>query len=232
MGWDEEPRQHFIWCTRCEKQTTAYETGLVAKESYIGFKNVTMPARQTILACCEGCKEPSLFIREENAWDSSEWDDLVRVWPNPVRPLSEAIPVALRTEQAEARKCFDAKAYTATVVMVRRTLEGICDHQGIKEKVLQKSLLKLKENDLIDRRLFEWASELRVLGNEGAHYTGRLVSREDAADAVDFSEAMLDYMYVLTAKFNGFQKRRKAKALSSQEEAKGDAAELAEEPPF
>jgi hypothetical protein len=55
------------------------------------------------------------------------------------------------------------------------------------------------------------ADELRVLRNQGAHYTGTQVSREDAADAIALCEAVLDYTYVLTARFEEFKKRRAAK---------------------
>jgi hypothetical protein len=60
----------------------------------------------------------------------------------------------------------------------------------------------------LDGRLLAWADGLRVLGNEGAHYTGSAVSREDAKDALAFAEAVLDYLYVLTAQFEEFQRRR------------------------
>jgi hypothetical protein len=36
------------------------------------------------------------------------------------------------------------------------------------------------------------------------------VSREFARDALQFGEAMLDYMYVLTARFEDLKTRRKA----------------------
>ncbi|MET9019898.1 DUF4145 domain-containing protein [Actinopolymorpha sp. NPDC004070] len=45
----------------------------------------------------------------------------------------------------------------------------------------------MKERGLIDGRLHEWAQSLRVLRNEGAHYTGSQVSREDAEDALELS---------------------------------------------
>ncbi|WP_328533683.1 DUF4145 domain-containing protein [Micromonospora zamorensis] len=126
------------------------------------------------------------------------------------------MPQALREEHNEAKKCFDAKAYTAAAVMVGRTLEGVCAENGIKERALIASLRRMKEGNLIDERLYQWADELRVLRNEGAHYTGSQVSREDAADALALSEAMLDYMYVLTAKFQEFRERRSKKVAPVQ----------------
>lgn len=109
----------------------------------------------------------------------------------------------------EARACFGAKAYTATVVMVRRKLEGVCADHKITRHPLQKALAEMAAKGLIDGRLSKWADGLRVIGNEGAHYTGNKVSPEDARDALALAEAMLDYMYVRTAQFEEFQARRK-----------------------
>ena len=94
--------------------------------------------------------------------------------------------------------------------MVRRTLEGVCIEQGITKKPLFKALEEMRDKGLIEGRLFEWAESLRVLGNEGAHYTGNRVSREDASDALAFSEAILDYLYVFAAQFEDFKKRRQS----------------------
>ena len=132
------------------------------------------------------------------------------LWPAPPRQLNAAIPEALRRENEEARKCFKAASFTATVVMVRRTLEGVCIEQGITKKPLFKALEEMRDKGLIEGRLFEWAESLRVLGNEGAHYTGNRVSREDASDALAFSEAILDYLYVFAAQFEDFKKRRQS----------------------
>jgi Domain of unknown function (DUF4145) len=94
--------------------------------------------------------------------------------------------------------------------MVRRTLEGVCADHDVKGSSLYDTLGKMKSQGLIDGRLFDWAQELRVLGNEGAHYTGKSVSEQDAADALSLAEALMDYLYVLSAKFDEFRERRRA----------------------
>src|SRR5437588_5875982 len=129
-------------------------------------------------------------MREDdgNGFDADE-----PVYPTP-RRLSWDIPNDLRTEWEEARTCFEAKAYTATVVMVRRTLEGTCKENGSGQKTLHKALADLRDSGLIDGTLAAWADALRVLGNQGAHYTGEAVTREDAEDALDFAEALLDHV--------------------------------------
>lgn len=75
---------------------------------------------------------------------------------------------------------------------------------------LYAALEEMRSAGLIKGRLLEWAQGLRVLGNDAAHFTVRSVSREDAEDALGLAEALLDYMYVLSAEFQKFRDRRTA----------------------
>jgi Domain of unknown function (DUF4145) len=197
------PTKHFVFCTRCEKATNATEQGSVVDEG----SESGAPMLVTLVSC-DVCDHAMVMLQEDVG---EGWDEMARVWPNPRRSLSTAVPKRLRAEHHESVKCFDAKAYTATVVMVGRTLEGVCAEHGVRERSLTLSLKRMHERNLIDERLLEWAEELRVLRNDGAHYTGSQVGREDASDALALCEALLDYMYVLTAKFNEFRDRRAAR---------------------
>ena len=81
--------------------------------------------------------------------------------------------------------------------MVRKTLEGTCADQGAASGPLASRLRDLQGEGKIDGMLVEWANILRVVGNEGAHFTGTTMSREDAEDALALAEALLDHLYVL-----------------------------------
>ncbi|MEU3458313.1 DUF4145 domain-containing protein [Micromonospora sp. NPDC006766] len=218
------PTKHFVLCYYCQKPANATEQGSV----YSNKPEIGPPSLITLVSC-DNCGQALVLAQEDYG---EGWDEMVRVWPSATRALSSAVPKPLRDEHNEARKCFDAKAYTAAAVMVGRTLEGVCTENGIKGRNLIGSLREMKEKNLIDDRLYQWADELRVLRNEGAHYTGSQVSREDAADALALSEAMLDYMYVLTAKFEEFRQRRAAKAAPTRPApAQSPAAESQAEVP-
>jgi hypothetical protein len=104
--------------------------------------------------------------------------------------------------------------------MVRRTLEGVCAENQVSKRPLNRALQEMESRGLLDGRLLTWADGLRVLGNEGAHYTGSPVSREDASDALALAEAVLDYLYVLTAQFEEFQGRRHKPKSDPQESSK------------
>jgi hypothetical protein len=118
------------------------------------------------------------------------------------------VPESLRREFDEAQTCLRANAYEAAAVMVGRVLEGVCKENDVNERTLERGLKKLQEAGLIDSTLAQWANELRVLRNQGAHYTGKPVPRDDADDAVAFAEALLDHVYVLRKRFDEFARRR------------------------
>jgi hypothetical protein len=159
---------------------------------------------------CEHCKEPALVSQSD--WDQNgAWDqDPAQLWPAAERQLSAAVPHRLRNVHAEARRCFGVQAYTAASVMVRRTLEGLCEDHGVEARSLVEGLRALAAKGLVEGRFLEWAQELRVLGNNAAHFTGGMISREDAGDALDLAEALLDYIYVFSDRFEKFKARRAA----------------------
>ncbi|SQE00602.1 conserved hypothetical protein [Parafrankia sp. Ea1.12] len=81
------------------------------------------------------------------------------------------------------------------------------------------SIRELRTQGTIDGMLVEWADALRVIGNEGAHYTGKPVSREDAEDALSFAEALLEYIYVFRKRFEEFQRRITERRVKNKEES-------------
>ena len=160
----------------------------------------------TILMKCRKCGGGLVFAIQEPSDEGL--DKPTRVYPGEELPLGSAVPKVLQVEHAEAKKCYEAKAYTATAVMVGRTLEGLCELQGASGMNLAAGLKKLHGAGVIDSRLLEWADALRILRNEGAHFTGKQVSREDAFDTLKFCEALLEYVYVVSHRFEKFKARR------------------------
>ncbi|MNR52040.1 hypothetical protein D3C85_1718150 [compost metagenome] len=76
------------------------------------------------------------------------------------------------------------------------------------ERNLSLSLKKMKEVGLIDERLFEWSDALRIVGNEAAHGVGVSIAQPDARDTIEFTNAILDYMFSYRDRFEQFKKRR------------------------
>lgn len=188
-------------CGSCERPVLAKVAGTLVDHG----DEADLPTLFQLAACLK-CGDPLLAIEEDygNGWD----EEPVTVWPQTHQIVSPLIPEPLRRQQTETQKCFSIKAYTATVVMVRRTLEGICLDQGAQGKTLMQMLENLAQSGKIEGRFQEWSQALRTLGNEGAHFSTRSITAEDAADAIVFTEALMDYIYVYSNQFEQFKKRR------------------------
>ncbi|MFF0074621.1 DUF4145 domain-containing protein [Streptomyces sp. NPDC005494] len=189
-------------CGTCDQVVMAVVEGVLVE----GNPNKGFPTLLQLARCLK-CGDGLLAIEEDygKGWDGNP----MTAWPNTQRSLSWQIPEILRRQHEEAHRCFSVKAYTATVVMVRRTLEGVCSNQGVDNRgPLMRRLEQLKESGKIDGRLFEWSQALRLLGNEGAHFSEKVVTEDDAADALALAEALMDYLYVYSAQFEKFKQRR------------------------
>ena len=167
------------------------------------------PAGRYVLLRCGRCERPILACQDNigNIGDGDVWDTPTRVFPSQDYANPNA-PSEIRQAFEEASSCFRARAYTATAIMCRKTLEGICAHYGVREGSLVSSLRKLKDDAIIDARLHEWSDALRLAGNEAAHDVGVQISQDDAQDMLEFTNAIIDYLFSFRDKFEKFKARR------------------------
>jgi hypothetical protein len=149
-----------------------------------------------------------MAMRVGSLGDKDYYEDDFAVYPTPPRRMSPAVPKRLQDCFLEARTCYQAKAYTASAIMCRRALELLAVERGIRESNLAKSLKKLKESADIDQRLYDWADELRLAGNEAVHDVDSHMSQVDARDMNDLAEAIIDYVFVFQARYEQFKNRR------------------------
>jgi hypothetical protein len=182
-------------CGRCEVAIDAVIEGRYA------FGEDDSPAERVFLCRCPRCNEPVL-LRDD------EISDPVQIFPTFDRPLSRSVPESIRKCFQEARECFRAHAHTATALMCRRTLEAIAKDHGVEERNLASSLNSMRDRGIIENRLFDWGEALRLVGNEAAHQVDRAVHGQDAQDVLEFTNALLEYLYTFRDRFDAFQKRR------------------------
>ena len=159
-------------CTRCEAIVDAEEL-----HSYVD--NDQGPPGKWTFCKCPRCTLPLVTVQTDYG---GGYDEPERVFPATTRRLGYSVPEPIREAFNEAAICYRAKAYVASAIMCRKTLEGLCDANGVKERSLSSSLRKLKDNGTIEARLFEWAEALRTLGNEAAHGVSAAISPQDAED--------------------------------------------------
>ena len=168
-------------------------------EPKLGMDN---PERYTLLKCSV-CASVMLALEEY----FEDWEPPVRVYPAP-RKASWSLPADIRASFEETLAVLAARAYTATAMMCRRTLEGVCVNQGADGGTLQAKLGDLRQKGVIEQRLYDWADSLRDAGNGAAHDVDKTVSAEDARDLVDLTDAVLQYVFTFQAKYNRFKQRR------------------------
>jgi len=194
-----------IECPYCESKVDGKVIG--EHESYL--EEAGFPFKVLLLEC-PVCKQPLLGCQEAYQTGPSryEWSDVTRLWPQPDARVDWSIPDIVRASLEEARKCYKARAYGACAVMCGCALEGICNEYSAKSKILAKGLEELLDRKIIDERLFRWGEELRKHRNIGAHATGEKISREDAQDLLDFVNAICEYVFVLSVKFEEFMQRK------------------------
>ena len=138
-----------------KNQANRQRTWLRADSSFGGHFEDDDSLWSYVFAECEICRQ-TLVIRRRIDESSGHRKGVFEIlWPALERNLSDAVPVPLRQEHSEARACFNAKAYTATVVMVRRTLEGVCADHGVTRKPLYAALDEMRSAGLIEGRLLE-----------------------------------------------------------------------------
>lgn len=158
---------------------------------------------------CPRCESP--FVT-----DHDDYFGTVVLYPPPDNRINQRLPEPIKSTYLEAISCFKAKAYTATAIMCRKTLEGICAEHGIKDINLVRSLKALKDKGIIENRLYEWADALRISGNEAAHDVNVTISPEDARDILEFTNALLEYLFTFRDRFEQFKQRRAAKSSDQQ----------------
>lgn len=194
-----------IECFNCRHYVDAQDVG-----SYWRHFDGSKPSRRYTLLRCPTCQEPILVGQTNvgNMADGDIWDTPFVVFPQSDTRVNPNAPRDIQATFEEACACYRAQAYTASAIMCRKTLEGVCSVHGVAERNLSASLRKMKELALIDNQLFEWSDALRMVGNEAAHGVGIVVSQPDAKDAIEFTNAIIDYLFSFRDRFEQFKKRR------------------------
>ena len=194
-----------VECEQCNAFVEATEYG-----SFEKLSDGSGPSSLFSLLQCNKCKTP-LMVEQLNIGNLAEgdiWDHPTRLFPpSKFRPNPNA-PSNIQTTFAEAYTCYRNRAYTAAAILCRKTLEGICKAHGIGERNLMASLNKMKDDSLIDERLFEWSDALRNAGNSAVHDVDVTVSQADAQDILEFTNAILDYLFSFRDRFESFKSRR------------------------
>ena len=158
---------------------------------------------------CKHCGQP-FFARRANFEASGEHgtfkEDEV-LYPYERRTQLDGVPPSLKKSYKGAVLSFKVASYEPCVIMCRKCIETMCKALGARGRDLSEKLNNLYETQKIDSRVLEWAQEIRLVGNGGAHDDTE-VTRRDARDTLDFTEYILTYVFILTSRFDKYRNRR------------------------
>ena len=181
------------------------------------------------LCQCPGCSSVIIGVQSEDP------DGILhsprRVWPKPPQYISYQIPTEIRLSLTEAEKCLKAQAFIACIAMCGRALEAVGRHfysKATTQKaplMLKAAIDKLAADKIIDGRLHSWGLALHADRNLAAHPSGTVFKEQDAQDLFKFAVNICEYVFVLTADFEAFEKRRKSRDQKNLPKTQKDSKE-------
>jgi hypothetical protein len=164
------------------------------------------PTRIIAAARCIACQEYILAILNAKV-DGNTLEWVYRAHyplgePNDV--LSEDIPVPVRSDFREAIRAEWIKAYKASVLMCRRSLQASCDMEGAAGTDLYNQIDDLAAKQKITKPLKEMAHRIRLLGKKSAHgdYSDidDTITEDDANAAIAFMRHYFEHVYIMPAR--------------------------------
>jgi len=113
---------------------------------------------------------------------------------------SSNIPERIRKTFEEAIICHAEECYVAAAIMVRRTLEELCDDKAAKGKDLLTRIEALKTVVVLPQELFAAMHDLRLLGNDAAHIEAKTfdsLGETEVETAIEITKEILKSVYQL-----------------------------------
>lgn len=104
------------------------------------------------------------------------------------------VPVRIAGALEEAIACHAAGCHRAAAIMIRRTLEELCQDRGAAGRDLKARLADLGTKVVLPKELLDAADQLRLLGNDAAHIEAKVyddIADEEIRAGVDLARELL-----------------------------------------
>jgi hypothetical protein len=190
-------------CRACETVVSAE-----ALARYSAVQDNLRTTERITFARCPRCNSPLLIGEELYANDGGRehWSEPYRLHPPRDDLFHHRLPHAVEAAHKEAYDCLRARAYGAALLMCARTIEAACAEHGAHGSNIIAAIGELKSQGVVETRLAEWAEALPFLDRPAD------ATRDDARDALEFTDAFLTYLYSYRHRMLQFRARRSSKA--------------------
>lgn len=115
---------------------------------------------------------------------------------------STGLPESVLSSLDEAVKCHSVGCYRASALMVRKTLENLCEDKKSLGGNLKERISNLRTSIVISDDLLEAADELRLLGNDAAHVEAKAydtINEQEVKVAIELAKELLKAVYQHTS---------------------------------
>lgn len=126
---------------------------------------------------------------------------------------SKSIPGKIKESLEEAIGCESIEAYIAAAIMVRRTLERLCENRGATGETLKERIKNLKGKIILPAELFEALDNLRLLGNDATHIESKdyeNIGKDEVNVAIELTKEILKASYQYEGLLNKLKSFKKA----------------------
>ncbi len=123
-----------------------------------------------------------------------------------------SIPDNISDVFGEALLCHSVGANVASAIMVRKTLELVCEDMDAKGSDLKERIKALEQNITLPKALFDAMDNLRLLGNDAAHVETKTfdsITEKELALAIGLAKEILKSTYQLDGLVSELRKLKK-----------------------
>ena len=166
---------------------------------------------------CHNC-DRAIFLTHIKARyksDAQKNPDPFSILPATQPTVDSRVPAGIANDFIEAARDYNIASHKSAAVMARRTIQTMCLNLGAtKGKKLHEQITELKVSGKLHPDLADIATEIRFLGNDGAHPDDDgldEISPEDAKEILEFTAELLDDLYVRPQKVAAMKKKRELK---------------------
>lgn len=138
----------------------------------------------------------------------------VRTYPAELISFNrERIPERIVKAFDEAIQCHGNRLFIAAAIMIRKTLEEVCQEKGASGKNLKDKVANLGTKIIIPKELLEGIDDLRLLGNDAAHVEAKVfeeIGDEEIRISIEFTADILKAIYQYENLLNRLRQLKKS----------------------